>query len=336
MLPSKQRSPAVKGRTMKQLSFALAALLLSACSLQASPLAMSPRVATALDAAARGGLAADVAARPSVQLSAPAAYTLTAASQPFVEALDRQVAPQRLALASAIEADATIQRGLAGWSRLETQDRLTLLERVAELTARSMASRTPPVDVQDRAAGSANVMAFFENDGSDLGRVVLYQDTIAGAGAEIAVATVIHEVRHAAQYQLMRQSPADADAQALAGGYSAAWQAIHQAGDESTLTYGDYAHLTIEFDAFQTGNTVAALLFGSRFDPTGLGFVDTHASARGAMKLDLLQLGATLQDAELIGAVNRAQAEAQASGSKPGQARPDFGRYRPRAGRAWR
>lgn len=325
---------------MKQFAYPILALALSACTLSPGSLGLSPNAAAALDASASNGLSADVAAKPSVELAAPAAFALTSASRPFVTTLDRFVSPQRRSLAAALAADADIQAGLAGWSGLRTAARLTVLEAVAASTATTMGASAPPVSVQSRAGESSSVMAYFENDGSALGHIVLYQETIAAAGAEIAVATVVHETRHAVQYQLMNKTARSADEETLADGYAAAWQAIHQIGDESSLSYGDYAHLTIEFDAFQTGNAVAEQLFGTRFDPTGLGFVDTQTDAQGAWKVDLLQLGAGLADAQLIAAVNRAQAQAMASapghGGGPTAPMPNFGRYRPGAGRAWR
>lgn len=302
---------------MKRSLIALLAFsMLTACTVPGTLAGMPAGMSTqAADTAAYGGLSADIAAHPSVQLARPKAYALTSAAVPFLAALSRTVEPQRLALAARLQQDALVSRGLAGWERAGAATQEAVLTRIATIQAEIMGCQVPAIATVAGQPEQSGMMAYFEPAGGTYGRIVLYPDTMARGGKYLAVATMVHEMRHAAQYQLLQSNQwnAGTDLHALVEAYAASWQAIGDYGGQSELAYGDYAHLNMEFDAFQTGNQVAAILSQGAFTPNGYGFSDTHYQASGMPVVNLLDLRATLTDYPLIAAVNRAEAQAARS-----------------------
>jgi hypothetical protein len=181
-----------------------------------------------------------------------------------------------------------------------------------------MDCQEPTIVAKSGGSGQAGLMAYYQPAASGVGEVVIYTDAIAKGGKYMAVSTLVHEMRHAAQDQLVQantslMSGLDADHKTLASAYSAAWQAMNAQGGESSLAYGDYTHLNVEFDAFQTGNMVASILSKGAFDASGFGFVDTHYAASGTAELDLEALAATTTGANLVASVNKAEYQAERS-----------------------
>lgn len=303
---------------------ALMGLVVSACA-PAVVLtgAIGTLQSTAADADALGGLPDTYAAHPSIELAAPQAFVLSSASAPFVAALTRQMDPVRQAVASALAADTTVSRGLSAWDRSSGDAQLAVLKQVAAVTATVMGCRVPAIVSESGNPDSVGTMALYLGDTGADGTITLYPDTFARGGKYLAVATVVHEMRHAAQDQLIEsgQASANADLKTLADGYTGAWQAVGALGSESKLAYGDYVHLTFEFDAFQTGNQVATLLSGGTFDSTGNGFVDVRYRLGQTPVLDLIGLTARYADRALIAAVNAAEAQAERS-QGPSVSRP--------------
>jgi hypothetical protein len=79
-------------------------------------------------------------------------------------------------------------------------------------------------------------------------------------------------------------------------------------------------HLNAEYDAFQTGNQVAALLSGGQLDTLGYGFVTTQYDKNGKATFDPLGFSVEAAGRDLIAAVN--QAEAQLERTRGRQATP--------------
>lgn len=287
--------------------------LLAGCG--GSPLLPVGVLTPVSDAGTLGGLTDARAAHPSVQLAAPHAYSLTSQSRAFVKTLTDVMTPLRRSLAERLKADATVTKGLAAWDSSTNAARLTVLKRIATLEAEVMGCAVPTVALATAKPEEAGLKAYFQPD-SSAGGIVIFTDALTRDGKYAAVSMIVHEVRHSAQYQLAATSQRslsslDADRRALAAGYMEAWDVLNKLGSEADLAYGDYVHLNVEFDAFQTGNAVATMLSGGTYDALGFGFVDTHYTAVDTPKLDLLALGATLVDSSLIAAVNKAEFDAQ-------------------------
>lgn len=300
---------------------AVLAATLSACGtlpsvLTGVPVTSAGTPGTASDAASFGGLSGSLAAHASVELGTPAAYALSPQGTGFLEALDRVVEPMRLTLAGRLKADSAVTSGLSSWERSTNAQRLAVLQRVATIEGEVMNCSVPTIVGQSGSSGQTGLLAYYQPAAIGNGQVVIYTDAIAKSGKYMAVATLVHEMRHAAQDQLIQQSQGfmvtmDGDDRTLATAYSASWQAMNALGGEAGLAYGDYTHLNVEFDAFQTGNEVAAILSAGQFDATGIGFVDTHYTASGTVGLDLTALSGTTSGAALVAAVNKAEYQAE-------------------------
>jgi hypothetical protein len=295
--------------------------LVSACSPGVLPISPSTLQSTAADADALSGLPDSYAAHPSVELSAPRAFVLTAESAPFVAALARQMDPVRSTVASALMADPSVKQGIGSWERSTGTAQFAVLKQVAAVTATAMGCRVPAIVSQTGQADTSGTMAFYQSGNGQDGEITLYPAAFARGGKYLAIATVVHEMRHAAQDQLIESvagTPGpDADLKTLADGYTGSWRAVEGLGSESQLAYGDYVHLTFEYDAFQTGNQVATLLSQGSFDSTGNGFVDVRYQAGQAPLLNLLDLATRYSGRALIAAVNTAEYQAERTRSTP-------------------
>jgi hypothetical protein len=297
----------------RALTALVAALLLAGCGMPivsvpgttSAPITIDPT----LDVGALGGLGADIAAHPSVQLARPKAFALTAESSAFLDALARQVEPQRRTLASRLAADTTVTDAVSRWTRMTGQQRLDALKRVADLEGEVMGFQVPPITPSSDNADQQSVQAYFQPANDGLGEIVVFTNALASGNAYRAIATVVHEARHAAQFQLAFSdtSVKDADSQVLGDAYASAWQFTNELGDESKLAYGDYTHLTAEYDAFQTGNEVAAILSGGQLSTVGYGFVDMQYDRNGSPVVDPTSLNPRTTGRDLIAAVNAAE-----------------------------
>lgn len=292
----------------------VAAALLSACG-SAAPWGPAPLLSRVSDAGALGGLSDDRAAHPSVQLGQPAAFTLNSQARPFLQALSRVMTPVRRTLAERLAADPTVASGLKNWDGATADGRLVLFERITALEAEVMGCQAPSIIGRAGRSPDEGIRAFFQPDGG-LGEVVIYMETIARDGKYAALAMIVHEVRHAAQHQLATAplpglAIQDDDRRTLTAGYVASWRSLGANDGETALAYGDYAHLNVEYDAFQTGNAVAYVVSGGSYDPLGFGFVDTHYGAADTPAFNLLTIGETLADVALVTAVNKAEFAAE-------------------------
>ncbi len=290
-----------------------------------------PRIQS-VDTTELGGLPADKAVHATVELAQPKAFVLTPQAQPFVAALNRTVEPQRQLYARQLLADPTVVAGIAAWERSSPTAQLRLITRVAAIGGTVMGCQVPPIVENQRAPERAGTMAFFQPAPNSVGQIVLYPREVATGGKYLAIATVIHELRHAAQFQLAtsRSAATKPDGLVLGTAYAASWQAMATMGGEADLSYGDYAHLNVEFDAFQTGNEVATLISGGAYDGMGCGFVDTQYRGVTALPaLKLLSMMQQLPSAALASTVNVAQFKAeQVYGAKMNFARHSLAAFR--------
>lgn len=294
---------------MKRLIHLVVAVLLTGCGLNTGPLGgLSADELLAMDAASLGGLSYDVAARPSVQLARPTAFALTAEARPFLDALEATVVPERQTLAARLRADPSVSTGLARWEASSRGARLSVLKRIAAIQAEVMGAVVPSIVEQDRSTEASSLLAMYQPVNGGAGEILLYTDTLAKETKYALVATMVHEMRHAVQYQLI-QHPGPHDT--LARAYADAVSVVEAAGGQAQFSYGDYAHLNVEYDAFQTGNQVATAISGGTYDAMGNGFVDVQYRTVEAPILNLLALAVQLSGTDLIAAVNRAQYEAE-------------------------
>lgn len=296
----------------------VATLLLTGCAVDVAtvPAGTGLLVPAKVNVRETAGLPVEVAAHTEIEALAPSAFALMPDAVPFVQALSRSVEPLRLQLAQSLASDPTIRQGLTTWDRLDNNGRLAVLQRASQFEAQVMNFATPPIVMSPVPADSPKLMAIFDPSEGTLGQVTIYPAAVARGAGYLALSTVVHEMRHAAQYQMIKgdltvQAADSADVEALAAGYAAAWQAMDKLGGQSRLSYGDYAHLNVEFDAFQTGNEVAAIVSQGQFDQTGFGFVDSQYQANATPLFNLLTATVKMAGSELVASVNAAQAQAE-------------------------
>lgn len=308
----------------RQILIVVAAALLAGCDTSVPGLGFPAGISTQGDGTdALGGLPDAEAAHASVEQQAPDAFVLTSNGATFVDALERTVRPLRQSLAQSLQNDATVTQGLANWETSSTSARLSVLKRVAALEGQVMGFTVPPLVSTSQPAPVAGMMAFYQPGDSDIGQVTIYGPAIAPGNKYLALSTLVHEMRHACQYQLVQADQNNAlqatgDDHTLAQAYAGSWQAMDNLGGESSLAYGDYVHLDVEFDAFETGNEVAALVGGSQFNPAGSGFVDVQYQSDDTPVFDLVPLVPQFATADVVGAINQAEAQAQVAQSRRG------------------
>ena len=325
---------------MKKPLMAFGASLLTACGPNYALGLPTALTTNALGADVLGGLPTAEAAHASVEAASPQAFVLVPTAVPFLSALTRTVEPMRQDLAKRMLADPTISQGLKAWTRTSTAGQLAVLQRVAEIEADVMGCQVPVITAGTGAPPQSGMMAIFQPGNGDTGQITLYSDSIAKGGKNLAIATVVHEMRHAAQAQLVSADQAgkpSGDAHTLAVAYTSAWQTMDAWGGESQLAYGDYVHLAVEYDAFQTGNEVAAIVSSGAYDALGSGFIDVQYQADATPTLDLAGLMSKYTTRDLVGAVNLAEAQAMQTHANSIIHQPSFagrrgGIYRSRRG----
>ena len=292
----------------------LALALLTGCSAAPTPAvtAIASGGLAHLDAGTTGGLPEDLAAHPSVQLARPGAYTLTPEAAPFLEALETVVVPQRRRIAERLLRDAEAVSGLAGWTRGSEGARRGLIERVVAIASEAMGCEPPTLEIDTHDPGEPGLFAAYTAKGQ-AGVITLYLTPLSAGGPELAVSAVVHELRHAAQYQLTQAVPAapvETPEGVLRQAYAESFDVVAALGGEADLSYGDYVHLNVEYDAFQSGNQVAALISSVAHATAQLGFVDVKFGPGLAPLFDLRAASTTTTGPALFTAVNTAHAQA--------------------------
>jgi hypothetical protein len=250
----------------------------------------------------------------------------------FLAALANSVEPQRLAIAQQIKADSSVTRTLSNWNAAGSSAQLAALQRVETIECGVLDISAPAIVVDNGTPPQAGLMALYQPGTNDAGQVTLYASALSTGDPYLALATLVHEVRHAAQYQLVLNYEAGglgltADQRTLAAAYDTAWQAMDAWGGEGSLSYGDYAHLAVEYDAFQTGNEVATIVSGGSYNAGGSGFIDTQYKVVGQPQLDLSTLVTKDAESVLVGAVNSAEAQSEAVSAPMGRAGTTFVRH---------
>lgn len=253
---------------------------------------------------------AKTACNATVEAETPLGYVLTPQSAEFRRAEASLGDPQRLALARALMNTPSVMTAFHAWDRTPGATKLAVLKTVAAVEGQVFNFTPPPITCKT-GVPSNGTMAYFY--GSDcIGQIVLYPDAIETGDPWMGMATILHEMRHAYQNQLaVRGSKhalkAGTAEETLAYGFAQSCSALAQVGGESKLSYGDYCHLCMEWDAFATGNMVTTIVSQGEVDTSGLGFIDLQFDATGAPLMSLQSLEAQVGPGKLADAVNRAQ-----------------------------
>ncbi|HEY9854755.1 MAG TPA: hypothetical protein V6D05_03390, partial [Stenomitos sp.] len=213
----------------------------------------------------------------------PDAFALTPEEDAFREAVQATLEPQRRRLADAILHDSDVMANLNRWETLDSATQLATLRRVADLQGRVMGFTPPAFDTKPGIPSNGTLGYFAPSNNS----VTVYPEAMAKAGKWAPFVTIVHEMEHAHQFAMIQQAKAQPPKQGTPESTVVSGFAQSMRINEKGLEYQDYAHLNVEFDAFQTGNQVAAIVSHGQADTRFLGTVDEQYDARGNARLDL-------------------------------------------------
>jgi hypothetical protein len=273
-------------------------------------------------------------ANAAFEAKSPAAYILSAESAEFLKAEYSQADSQRQQLAKRIAGDSSVSSAFASWDSQSDDNKMAALKQIANLEGQVMGFTVPPMNTKSGVPADGT-MAFFAGARDGVGSVTLFTEAIAKGDKFAAIATVTHEMRHAYQFQLVQKAAKKKLAQgstdmALAIGFYQADKAIGAAGGEDNFSYGDYCHLNNEWDAFATGNMVAAIVSQGKANTSGLGFVDVQYKADGTPYLPLSALVAKVGAAKLLDAVNQVEIKIAQASHNGGAAKGNAGNAAPK------
>lgn len=244
-----------------------------------------------------------------MEAKAPAGFALMPESAEFRQVIESRAEQDRLTLARAILADSNVMNSFADWQRESSSQQVATLEAVAAIEGKTFGFTPPPLK---SASGvpSDGTLGYFMPARSGIGAVTIYPTAIARGDKWQALDVIVHEMRHAYQDQLMHAAAAGRLAEGtpdrtLAEAYYQSQLVISKVGGEDNLSYGDYAHLNMEFDSFETGNKVAEMVSRGEADTSHLGYVDTQYTAAGSAQVDLASLESRVGADGLLDAVNQ-------------------------------
>lgn len=278
------------------LSLGLSALLLAGCGVQAVPTAVTRTGAVA----ARALEPAKFFGRAEVQAQSPLAFSTQAAAAEAVAAIERVEAPKRDALVAALRQDATLNARLQAWPTLGWDAQVPVLKQVMAIECRVLGFQAPALRFSDEPRRES----YFDFDPAHpgLGTVILYPRGIAeDKNPYASLLLLIHEVRHAAQFQMAYGTGGADAATPLAKAFKASFET--QKRLYGSLNFCDFCSLMNEYEAFQCGNYVVGALTGWTVDTADMGCLSSQYDAQGQPKLDLAALQAQ-HPADVLGAFN--------------------------------
>jgi hypothetical protein len=273
---------------MKSLvSLALAALTLAGCGTQTLSAAGVQRGAAAV--AAKALEPARFFANAELQAKAPLAFSTQVAAAEAVAAIARTEAPKRDRLVAAIRADQALMAKIDRFGSLTWEQKVPVLKAVMAIECRVLGFEAPKLDFGTDP--NPNRESYFDFDPAHpgVGTVILYRQGIEkDTNPYAALLLLVHEVRHAAQFQL---GFAKQSASPLAQAFKASFEA--QKAMSGKMTFCDFCSLVNEYEAFQCGNYVVGALTSWRVDTADMGCLSSQYDEHGAPRLDLPALHAT-------------------------------------------
>ncbi|HEY9721974.1 MAG TPA: hypothetical protein V6D47_08155 [Oscillatoriaceae cyanobacterium] len=248
-----------------------------------------------------------------VEAEAPAGFALMPDSAQFRQIIESQAERDRQSLAQAILADRDVMNSFENWTDESSSQQVATLKAVGAIEGQIFKFTPPPLK---SASGvpSDGTLGYFMPAKRGIGSVTIYPTAIARGDKWQALDVIVHEMRHAYQDQLMLQASNGQLAEGttgrtLAEAYYQSQLVISKVGGEDNLSYGDYAHLNMEFDSFETGNKVAEMVSRGQADTSHLGYVDTQYDSKGRAQVDLASLESRVGADGLLDAVNQLEAK---------------------------
>jgi hypothetical protein len=234
----------------------------------------------------------------------PGAFALQAESQEFVARSLPETLRAGNVLIGAIQRIPGLASAVLRFPRMTEAERIQIMNQVFFLQTRSSGFQAPELVLDNEAPRSA----FFEFNpkAPGPGKVILNPAKLfKDANPYSALLFLIHETRHAQQFQLaFGPSPGNHGPSAQA--YKAAFTAQKQIFDQSTRTaYCDFLTLNNEYEAFMFGNYVMEKLTLGAVDTSEMGTWASQYTLERGLRIHLPMLALRVGAENLLNAFNR-------------------------------
>ncbi|HSI02934.1 MAG: hypothetical protein ACAI38_21915 [Myxococcota bacterium] len=247
-------------------------------------------------------------ANAATQRRFPGAFALQEESLAFVKQSSRRTFADGDRLVALIRGDRALQKAVAEFPKLSAPERLSVMKRVFQLEVLASGRAAPDLVLDDSAARSA----FFEFDPKKggPGRVILNPaKLLASANPYDALLLLVHETRHAYQFQVafaVNEGSSAAMREAWRSGFVAQRRIFDEA---IPVSFCDFLTLNQEYEAFLFGNYVLETLTDGGVDTSKMGtFASQYVPGKG-IKIDLERLAERVGPKNLLDAFNELEKE---------------------------
>ena len=232
------------------------------------------------------------------QQAAPEAYALSEDNQPWLEQAHRQRALDAHKFVAALKQSKALYQQLKTWPDLTFEQRMALLPEVFKIECETFGITPPALIINTTLYPQRPVNFVFDVRNPGSGLVYLNPDKLKTMEVWAPLAFLVHETRHAWQYQL-----AFSDQGMMAAGYK---QAFTTQSKLEGASFSDFLTLLNEYEAFQFGNHVLELLTEGEFDSVMMGTFASQFDEHQQLKIDLTTLGKNTEKKSVLEQFNEA------------------------------
>lgn len=236
-------------------------------------------------------------ANPDLQSKSPAAFALTESNKLWLKDAHQQREQDAQRFFNALKHEDKLFDSLQKWQSLSFEQRMALLPLVFQVECQVLAMVCPELVINNSLYPTRAVNFVFDVRFPGSGLVFLNPDKLKDMEVYAPLAFLIHETRHAYQFQLGFSQES-----LLAKGYKAAFTAQ---AELSGYSFSDFLTLLNEYEAFQFGNHVIGLLIDWRIDMPNMGTFASQFDEKGQLKINLIELEETSGNKSLLDAYNQ-------------------------------
>lgn len=240
-------------------------------------------------------------ANEALQKQTPTAYALSESNIPWLEQAHKQRQLDAEKLVNALKQNKALYTKLMNWEALSFEQRMALLPEVFAIEIQSFAITAPTLVINNTLYPQRAVNFVFDVRYPGAGLVYLNPDKLKEMEVYAPLAFLLHETRHAYQFQL-----AFKEQNLLAKGYLSAFKTQ---SNLSGASFSDFLTLLNEYEAFQFGNQVLELLTDGKFESAMMGTFASQFNEHNHLKIDLLELAKDTQKGSLLERFNAAMEE---------------------------
>lgn len=241
-------------------------------------------------------------ANEAMQAKSPKAYALSELNQAWLKQAHHIRSQDAKRFFNALKQESQLFASLIDWPNLSFEQRMSLLPKVFAIECQVLQMVCPELVINNSLYPTRAVNFVFDIKAPGSGLVYLNPDKLKAMETYAPLAFLIHETRHAYQFQL-----AFNEETLLAQGYREAFTTQAQ---QAGFSFSDFLTLLNEYEAFQFGNQMIGLLVNWQVDMPNMGTFASQFDAQGKLKIDLLQLAKVNSTMSLLEAYNQ-KAKAQ-------------------------